>query len=50
MCAGCLALAGSFTGMLRTLAQAEHLREILTSLGPAFVKIGQVTGPTGLMR
>ena len=22
--------------------QAEHLREILTSLGPAFVKIGQV--------
>ena len=30
--------------------QAERLREILTSLGPAFVKIGQVTCPTLLMR
>ena len=25
-----------------TLRQAEHLRDILTRLGPAFVKIGQV--------
>ena len=44
-CMGVQALANFAQSMLCMLVQAERLREILTSLGPAFVKIGQVTGP-----